>query len=150
MVAVHLVLADWVVTPLVSVRLYAVWPLMTPKWPLTSTKHNRILVLMIYKPPANYERQYNFLSEGIVFTKKTHLHCIRLSYPSIYKFLWCSGSEDTSFYRFAHFVLFWRQVSFDLHTKHYRILSFVLIMEKPHTKYENCRSYLSGDIVFTS
>ena len=90
------------------------------KWPLTSAKNNRVLPLNMTNLCAKYEKCRSLPSWDIVFT--------------------------SHFWRFRNFTasdLKW-PLTF---TKNNRVL--LLNMTNPYAKYENCRSLLTWDIVFT-
>ena len=91
------------------------------KWPLTSTKNNRLLVLNVVHIHTKYEICPSFPSWDIVFTRI--LQC---------------------FHNLTPVDLKWPLTS----TKNNRLL--VLIVVHLHTKYEICPSFPSWDIVFTS
>ena len=92
-----------------------------PKWPLTSTKNNRLLVLNVVHLHTKYENCPSFPSWDIVFTR----------------FL-------QGFHNLTPVDPKWPLTS----TKNNRLL--VLNVVHLHTKYENCPSFPSWDIVFTS
>ena len=92
-----------------------------PKWPLTSTKNNRLLVLNVALLHTKYEICPSFPSWDIVFTM----------------FLQCFHNLTTVDPK-------WPLTS----TKNNRVL--VLNVVHLHTKYEICPSFPSWDIVFTS
>ena len=92
-----------------------------PKWPLTSTKNNRLLVLNVVHLHTKYEICPSFHAWDIVFTM--FLQCFHNLTPVDPK---------------------WPLTS----TKNNRLL--VLNVALLHTKYEICPSFPSWDIVFTS
>ena len=104
------------------------------KWPLTSTKNNRLLVLIVVHLQTKYEicPCLSFPSWDIVFTSRS----VQASLLEI-SCLQC-------FHNLTPVDLKWPLTS----TKNNRLL--VLIVVHLHTKYEICPSFPSWDIVFTS
>ena len=127
------------------------------KWPLTSTKNNRVLSL-------KSEKCRSLLSRDFVFTSR--LRGFRSLISGNLKWPLTSTKNDrvlplnmTNLYqpslpwyiaitKFLVFDLWWPQMTFGLHQNH-RVLSLNMT-NLAYTKYEKCPSLLYRDIVITS
>ena len=141
-----------------------------PCWPLTSTKNNRLLVLNVVHLHTKYEICPSFPAWDIMFTRfsqfdpcwpqmtfdlhqqtKGFLYSMWYTNTLNMRYVQASLAWDIVFTRF--FQDFHNLMPVDpkwplTYTKNNRRL--VLNVVHLHTKYENCPSFHSWDIVFTS
>ena len=133
-----------------------------PKWPLTSTKNNRLLVLNVAQLHTKYEICPSFPAWDIVLTRfsqfdpcwsqmtfdlqKNRLLVLNVAHlHTKYEICPSFPAWDIVLTRFSQFDPCWPQMTFDLQNNRLLVLNVAHL----HTKYEICPSFPAWDIVLT-